>query len=147
MTTATIAGNEVELNDEGFFVDGTREDDGSVFTGGQANQVDITVSSLSHDAKLTDSVPEGWTVKASVGDVTRVSGNTVELGTVSTGEIEDGEVTRTYFVEAPSGVSETGRDTFGPAVASALDPSGLENADAQVAGTDTNTVLGPSTNG
>ena len=129
-----------------FTAGGTRADDGSVFTGGQTNQVDVTVSSLSHDAKVTDAVPNGWTVKEGVGDVTGVSGNTVELGTVTASEIENGEVTRIYFVEAPSGVSETGRDTFGPAAAIALDPSGLENTEAQVAGTDTNTVLGASTN-
>lgn len=129
-----------------FTAGGTRADDGSVFTGGQTNQVDITVTSLSHDAVVTDAVPEGWTVKQGVGDVTNVDGNTVELGTVSTAEIEDGGVTRTYFVEAPSGLAETGRDTFGPATATVLDPSGLENTESTVAGTDTNTVLGASTN-
>lgn len=129
-----------------FTAGGTRTDDGSVFTGGQTNQVEITVTSLSHDATITDTTPNGWTVKEGVGDVTGVSGSTVELGTASTGEVESGKVTRTYFVEAPTGVAETDRDTFGPATATALDPSDLENATAQVAGTDTNTVLGASTN-
>ncbi|WP_433632875.1 M14 family zinc carboxypeptidase [Halomicrococcus sp. NG-SE-24] len=129
-----------------FTAGGTRADDGSVFTGGQTNQVEITVSSLSHDATITDSVPDGWTVKDGYGDVTAVDGNIVELGTVSADEVADSAVTRTYFVEAPSEVTETGRDTFGPAVATVVDPSRVEKSEDQVAGTDTNTVLGASTN-
>lgn len=129
-----------------FTAGGSRTDDGSVFTGGQTDQIDITVSSLSHDATITDAVPDEWTVKEGYGDVTDVDGNTVELGTVSADDVADSSVTQTYFVEAPSEMTETGRDTFGPAVATVVDQSEVENADDQVAGTDTNTVLSASTN-
>lgn len=131
-----------------FTAGGSRADDGSVFTGGQTNQVEITVSSLSHDATLTDSVPDGWTVKEGYGDVTSVdeqSGD-VELGTVSASEVASGPVTRTYFVEAPSDVTDSAQYEFGPAIATAVDPTGLENETAQVAGTESNAVLGVDTN-
>ncbi len=144
--TFAVDATAPEAPGQTFTAGGTRADDGSVFTGGQTNQVDITVSSLSHDATITDAVPDGWTVKEGYGDVTGVKSNTVELGTVSADEVADGTVTRTYFVEAPSDVTKTGQDIFGPATATVLDPSGLENAEDQVAGTDSNTVLSASTN-
>ena len=136
-----------------FTAAGSRSDDGSVFTAGQTNQVDIAVDSLSHDATITDTVPGSWEVKENFGDVTAVEGagdgdgeKTVVLGTVNASETKQGNdeesVTRTYFAEAPD---STGQYTFGPAVARAVDADAVKNATAQVAGTDTNTVGGVDT--
>jgi len=136
----------VDLN-----VSGSRSDDGSVFTAGQTNTVEVTIESfndeLTDEVRLLDSCP--WEVDETFGDVQSVDGNTVDLGTVSTEELDDGPVTRAYFAEAPD---TTGRDTFGPATAKAVDPATFDDPDRQqgstdeeFGGTDTNTVVGAST--
>jgi hypothetical protein len=99
-------------NGLGVTVDVTREDDGSAFTGGGTNQVDLTVDADA-DVFVRDRTPNGWTVVA--GDPhdrtsrPETDGNYVEF----TNSTEDG--TRTYFAEAPAGAGESGRATFGPA--------------------------------
>ncbi|PSP44795.1 hypothetical protein BRC63_02140 [Halobacteriales archaeon QH_10_70_21] len=125
------------------------EDD--AFTGGRTNRVELTVETIEGDVSsntpvtVTDEIPDGWTVDTDSGDAEGdgvIEGPaTVSLGTVTPGDVEEGSVTREYFAEAPEGADETGRDTFGPATATIGD----EKVSDQVAGTDTNTVVGPST--
>jgi len=118
-------------------VSGTREDDGSVFTGGQTNRIDVSVTA-DERVEVRDTVPDGWSVYEERGDVDRVE--TREDGTdvvyfAPTGD--DLEVA--YFVEAPAGAGETGTDTFGPVEARAGDGTWVT-----VEGTsDTNAVAGP----
>ena len=137
-------------------VSGSRSDDGSVFTAGQTNTVEVTVESfndeLTDEVRLLDSCP--WEVDETFGDVQSVDGNTVDLGTVSTEELDDGPVTRSYFAEAPENLNQTGRYVFGPAEAEAVDPEDFSDdpdreqgsTDEEFGGTDANTVVGVSTN-
>ena len=125
---------------------GSRRDDGSVFTGGQSNRVVVTVEELSTTAAVSDGVPDGWTVDEEYGDVESFD---EEAGVARFGSVgpvdpaEDDPVELEYFAEAPEGVGETGRDTFGPARAEATIDG--ENVSDEFAGTDTNTVVGPGT--
>jgi len=120
---------------------GRRQDDGSAFTGGQTNQIEITVDELSERATVYDQVPDGWTVLTEFSeDVTRVDGNNVyfgELGPVGSG---DDAVTVEYFVEAPNGPDKTGEYTFGAATAVTA-----EGRSTTFGGTDTNLVVGVDT--
>lgn len=123
-------------------VSGARSDDGSTFTGGQTNRVDVTVSSLSHTAEIRDTVPAEWSV-ADAGDVERVERvggvKHVFLGAVAPDETT---ATRTYFAQAPDSASETGDYIFGPAGANSA-----KTDDAWVAfgSTETNNVVGAET--
>ena len=128
---------------------GSRADDGSVFTAGQTNRIDVTLESMADpvtEAAVADAVPDGWTVldagdAKNPGDVA-----TVELGTVTRTELEaaDGGVTKTYFVEAPE---STGQYTSGPATATAVaSERGVDPETVEFAGTDTNTVAGVDQN-
>lgn len=120
---------------------GNRSDDGTVFTGGQTNRVEITVEETSEPVTVTDEVPDGWTVAEDFGDVTKVEDGTVFLGPVDPTEVEgDATVTKTYFTEAPSGAEQTNSYRFGPATATVVGG----DATVQIAGTDTNYVLGPA---
>jgi serine protease AprX len=141
--------NETELVDPdaptSLAVSGSRSDDGDAFTGGQTNQVEVTVSDLSHSATVRDTVPAEWTVE-DAGDVERV-----ELVETSDGEVKrvylgsvaptETPATRTYFAEAPSDATETGDYVFGSAEADSA------KTDDWVAfgGTDTNTVVAEDT--
>ncbi|WP_458186924.1 S8 family serine peptidase [Haladaptatus sp. NG-WS-4] len=124
-------------------VRGSRADDGSTFTGGQTNQVDITVGSVSHTATVRDTIPAEWTVESDYGDVTRVE-TTGDVKHVYLGSVAptDGEVTRTYFAEAPSETSETGDYSFGPATANAAKTDDEWVAFSE---SETNTVVGQDT--
>lgn len=115
--------------------EGTRTDDGDVFTTGATNRVQLSASA-ERAVELRDIVPAGWSVVG--GDV--ASTETLEDGrTVVVLEGTDTEVTADYFVEAPG---EPGRDTFGPA--EVRRPNGSEWV--AVPGTaDTNTVVGVGT--
>jgi hypothetical protein len=71
---------------------------------------------------------------------------------VTADDVDGGEVTFTYFAEAPSGAAETGQYTFGPATAEAVDPETFDEAgreqgatESEFGGTDTNYVVGPDT--
>jgi hypothetical protein len=102
-------------------VSGTREDDGSVFTGGQTNRIDIDVQAADDETlEVRDTVPDGWSVYGTSEDVARVEerdDGTSVVYFAPTGET----VSVTYFAEAPSGPGGTGQDTFGPVEARAGD--------------------------
>jgi hypothetical protein len=138
---------EVDLN-----VAGSRSDDGSVFTAGQTNRVQITVDDFNDEladaVKVTDQVPDGWTVDENFGDVESFdedSGVVTFEGTApASGE------TFVYFAEAPD---RTGTYTFGPARAEAVEPADFSgdpdkkqgSTSEEFGGTDTNTVAGADT--
>jgi hypothetical protein len=135
-----------------FSADGSRSDDGSVFTGGQTNRVKITVSSIGGDVAadaevtITDGVPDGWTVDESYADVQSFNEDegVVRLDPVTPSDVEgDSTETRAYFAEAPEGPGETGQSTFGPAEAVATIDG--ETVTARVAGTKDVLLVGPST--
>ena len=75
------------------------------------------------------------------------------LGEVSTEDLGSDAATRRYFAEAPAGAGNTGRYTFGPATATVVDPTDFSDdpdreqgsTEENFGGTDTNTVVGPST--
>jgi serine protease AprX len=120
---------------------GSRADDGSVFTAGQTNQVDITVDAIDtagdDAATVRDAIPFGWGVVA--GD-----SNTVytENGSryIEFDEPASAGETRTYFVEAPDA---TGSYEFGPAEAAPVGDSVFVRVVG--AGAETNEVAGLST--
>jgi serine protease AprX len=122
-------------------VAGSRSDDGSTFTAGQTDQIDVTVENVSHTAVVRDSVPAEWTVKTDFGDVERVEEVDGRKEVSLTGEVApgDGETAFTYFVEAPA---TTGQYTFGPAAARA---AATDDEWVAFGGTETNTVVGQST--
>ena len=126
-------------------VSGSREDDGSVFTGGQTDKIDLEVETR-EPVEFRDVVPIEWDVDAEYGDVDHV--HTDEEAGVKyvnfTGHgdgaaVESASVT--YFAEAPDGSEETGRYSFGPAEVSTDGDTWIP-----VGGTtDTNYVVGRST--
>ncbi|WP_435334902.1 S8 family serine peptidase [Haloarchaeobius sp. TZWWS8] len=128
-----------EVTDQRFAIDATRSDDGSAFTGGQTNQVDVTVESATEAAVVRDEIPFEWTVVG--GDAhtvyTEDGAKYVEFdASVGAGD------TVTYFAEAPSGTGSTGTYTFGPAEAAPADGDGSFQ---DCTGTDTNEVVSQST--
>ena len=125
---------------------GSRRDDGSVFTGGQTNRMVVTVEELSATAGVSDEVPDGWTVDEEYGDVESFDEDAGVARFGSVGPVdpaEDDPVELEYFAEAPEGVGETDRYTFGPATAETTIDG--EDVSDEFAGTDTNTVVGPET--
>jgi hypothetical protein len=139
--------------------DGTRETDSSVYTGGQTKTVEITVGDfndeLTDEVRVYDEIPSGWK-PLGYGDFEGVEseggGRTViDLGTVSTEDLDTDEATRTYFVEAPDGIDRTGQYTFGPAEAEAVDPNEFDDGREQGAteeeftGTNTANLVGQGT--
>jgi len=102
--------------DPGFFVSGTRSDDGSVFTGGQTDQIEVTVNP-SENAHVRDVVPADWTVLPNYSDdVDRVEEQDGVKYVYFAGTAKaDTESSYTYFVEAPSGIAVSDAYTFGPA--------------------------------
>jgi hypothetical protein len=122
-------------------VSGTRTDDGAVFTGGQTNQIDLSVSA-DGPVRLRDRVPAGWQV-LDAGDVDPEA--TTENPDGSTDVRFDvppaHEQSVTYFVEAPASPDASGRSTFGPVEAA----SPNRRAWVVVPGTtDENTTVGAS---
>jgi len=129
--------------DSGFFVAGTREDDGSAFTGGQTNQVDLAVNP-SADSELRDVVPSEWDVITEYSDdVARVEdAGDVKYVHFDATAVADDETSVTYFAEAPEGGLVSDAYAFGPAEVKPDDATGW----VAVSGTsDTNVVLGTST--
>jgi len=132
-------------------VTGSRGDDGSLFTAGSTDQIDVTLASVdgatSASVTVYDFVPTSWRVAGGDATVvfepesddpsqasvpTRDGAKTVELGS--------GAATYRYFVEAPSA---SGQYTFGPATAVTSESlSGSESV--EFGGTDSNTVVGVS---
>ena len=136
-----------------FTVEGIRSDDGSVFTQGSTNRVEVTVENFSDgvtEVGVTDRVPDGWTVSG-FGDAQNAEavndGDTdrIDLGTVSRSDLGTDAATRTYFVEA---TGSSGQTTFGPAEASAVagDLSDLNGDSDTFGGTDDNTIVGADQN-
>lgn len=144
----------VDVTDR-FVVTGTRTDDGSVFTGGQTDRIEIAVDA-NDPVIVRDHVPKDWTViKEYSPDVARVIPSTT--GKYVYFELNDDDVTDaddlaaspsfTYFAEAPEGTTATGSYEFGPVEVS-TDPEAGNRDDAWVAvsGTaSTEYVAGPST--
>ncbi|WP_435317100.1 M14 family metallopeptidase [Haloarchaeobius sp. TZWSO28] len=133
---------QADVEDPPFSVSGTRSDDGSAFTGGQTNQVTVSVTP-SRDATVRDEVPTEWTVLTGYSDdvasVEEQGGRTVVTfgPTASAGSTTE----FTYFAEAPSGADQTGTYEFGPVTASPDGEDWVTVSDT----TETNTVLGEST--
>jgi hypothetical protein len=103
---------------------------------------DVQDASLAPDTtvRVTDTCP--WDVSASFGDVEGTDGETVDLGTYEVGELRNGK-TLTYFAEAPE---ETGSYEFGPATVELQGQTDeLSDIEADFGGTDTNVVVGSST--
>ena len=102
---------------------GSREEDATVFTGGQATRVTITLQDFDTEAadsvRVTDQFPPEWNVLTYGGTYESVDNDagTVDFGTVSVSDIESGPVTFTYFIEAPEGLQASGPYTFGAAEA------------------------------
>ncbi|WP_129116921.1 S8 family serine peptidase [Halegenticoccus tardaugens] len=126
---------------QGFLASGTREDDASVFTGGQTNRIDVSVEAT-EAVVIRDVVPAEWTVLTEHSDdVSRVE----DAGDVQYVHFEAGpsdEPAATYFAEAPTDPEESGEYVFGPLAASA------DGGDTwvQLDGTsDANVVLGQGT--
>ncbi|PSP78230.1 hypothetical protein BRC88_11030 [Halobacteriales archaeon QS_4_69_225] len=143
-------------------VSGSRDDDASVFTAGQTNRVEITVDDFNEEltdaVRVTDQVPDGWSVDENFGDVDSFDENSGVVtfeGTASADDVSgDGSKTFAYFAEAPEeGADDTGTYTFGPAEATAVNPETFDDPNRtqgstseEFGGTDTNTVVGASTN-
>ncbi|XVH30821.1 S8 family serine peptidase [Haloferacaceae archaeon DSL9] len=100
-------------------VDGTRDDSGSVFTGGQTNRTDLDVAVRHPNGTrvlVRDTVPDGWTVDEEHGDVEATTpafggGTHVYFG------LEDASAVYedlTHFAAAPDEIADSDRDTFGP---------------------------------
>ena len=125
-----------EATEPVFQAAGARADDGSVFTAGQTDQVEITLTDASGSALVRDEIPFGWTVVG--GDAATVYTDDGHRYVEFDEPASAGE-TLTYFIEAPD---STGSYEFGPAEARPADGSG---AWLRVTGTETNEVLGVDT--
>ncbi|WP_435334903.1 S8 family serine peptidase [Haloarchaeobius sp. TZWWS8] len=134
--------NDVDLAVDGevtepvFHAEGTRSDDGSVFTAGQTDQVTITVDSATETAKVRDEIPFGWDVVS--GDAHTVYTDDGHRYVEFDASVEAGD-SLSYFIEAPD---STGSYEFGPAEAAPAEGAG---AWLVVTGTDSNEVVGEST--
>lgn len=118
-------------------VTGDREDDGSIFLGGQVNHIEITVDP-EQAIEVRDVIPSSWDVVAGDVEVQEEGDITyVKLGRAPA----DGETTFGYIVEAPTGPTVSGIYQFGPVEASANgdDWETIEDTD------DTNYVVGAET--
>jgi beta-galactosidase len=139
-TTGTA---DIEFETAMLSVVGTRTDDGSVFTGGQTDRIDVSVTP-SDDVLVRDALPASWNVYTSEGDVARVEtdGSTTYVYLEGTAEAES-TTEYTYFVEAPTGPTATGRYTFGPVEAQEVTGDGTWTV---ISGTtDENVVIGVDT--
>jgi hypothetical protein len=116
-------------------VSGSREDDGSVFTGGQTNRIRLTIEA-NQAVTVRDALPDEWTVIA--GDPRETYEADGQRYVEFEAAVEQG--TLTYLVEAPEGPTATGQYVFGPVEVS----TGGDAEWVTVAGTtDTNRVVGP----
>lgn len=145
-------GSEIQFSDinlssvsqpEFLSASGSRQDDGQVFTAGQTNQVDITISDVSHDVSGAKEVlPDGWEVVATGDGVRKESDTTVSFTPSAVNAANgDGSASFTYFVEAPASSNSY---TLGP-----VEVKSSETADdwVTVSGTtSTEYVAGQSTN-
>jgi subtilisin family serine protease len=127
------------------FVSGTRSDDGSVFTAGQTDGMNLTVNP-SRPGAVRDVVPTSWTVKAEFSEdverVEREEGVKYVYFTEDANADTDNEYT--YLVEAPNSgniIEDSGTYQFGPAE---VEIFGRWNAASDTS--ETNTVAGLNTN-
>ncbi|MDG5821033.1 S8 family serine peptidase [Natronococcus sp. A-GB7] len=110
---------ETAFDEAGLLVEGEREDDASVFTGGQTNrtELDVTVRNPDdEDVVVRDTVPEDWDVDEDHGDVEATTpafggGTHVYVGVDDPQDAYEG---LTHFAEAPDDVEDSDRYTFGP---------------------------------
>ena len=126
---------------------GSREDDGTVFTGGEANMVEVSADTR-EPVEFRDVVPIEWDVLTEFGgDVDHVhtdeDAGVQHVVFTAHGDPEESPEA-TYFVEAPEGPEKTGPYAFGPLE---VRPAGGGEDDwVAVGGTgDTNYVVGQST--
>jgi serine protease AprX len=137
--------NEIDLGVDGevsepvFYAEGARSDDGSVFTGGQTNQVTITLEEATKTARVRDEIPFDWTVVG--GDDHEVNVDDGRRYVEFTDALDAGDE-RSYFIEAPSELTQTGEYEFGPAEAIPARGSGYWLA---VTSTETNDVVAEET--
>lgn len=124
-----------------FSVSGSRSDDGSAFTAGQTDRIDITVTP-SDESTVRDVVPTEWTVKTEFSDdVERVErANGVTYVYFVTQAAADKQTSYTYLVEAPD---STGSYEFGPIEVNPTVRDGWIDVDGT---TETNYVAGTDTN-
>lgn len=130
-----------------FSAAGTREGDGSVFTGGQTNRVTVTLEDVTEvdRVRVTDRIPGGWRFAEEYSDGTESDG-LVDFGEVDVSSLSDGDVAFTYFVEAPSGLENTATYDFGPARVEVVEGGeGVRNDEAGFTGTQTVAVVGQDT--
>ncbi|WP_254821851.1 M14 family metallopeptidase [Haloglomus halophilum] len=98
---------------DGPTVSGSRGSANNPYTPGDTHQVELTITELSEEVTVTDSLPSADWEKA--GGAGTKNGATVDLGTVGPVDPEtDDPVTLRYFVEVPD---TNGQATFGPAAA------------------------------
>lgn len=90
-------------------VSATRTDDGSLFTGGQTDEVEITVDA-NREVLIRDRIPQEYDVTGG-GDY-HVETENGEKYVVLETPVEDG--TRSYLVEVPNGLTETDTYRLGP---------------------------------
>ncbi|WP_306052755.1 S8 family serine peptidase [Natronococcus wangiae] len=110
---------ETAFDEAGLLVEGDREDDASVFTGGQTNRTDLGVTVRHPDGEdviVRDTVPEGWDVDEEYGNVEATTpafggGTHVYFGV---DDPRSAYEELTHFAQAPNDVEESGRYTFGP---------------------------------
>jgi hypothetical protein len=144
-----LVDSSVPAADSSLTASGTRSDDGSVFTQGQTNQIDITLSSAdltnTDDAvspvTVEDTVPSGWKVLRSFGGDFTTTENDDGSTTVTFTDVAEGD-TISYFVEATGG---SGSYAFGPATA-ITDEDIDGSTTSTFGGTDTNYIAGQSSN-
>ncbi|WP_435317099.1 LVIVD repeat-containing protein [Haloarchaeobius sp. TZWSO28] len=125
--------------DGGTHVTAEREDDGSAFTAGQTNRVDLTIATDT-EVRIRDEIPAEWTVVG--GDATTTE--TVNGRTDVTFDLPTEGDELTYFAEAPSGLESTQTYTFGPV---SYSTDGGETWTPLPETTEDNTVLGVSSGG
>ncbi|WP_129116452.1 metallophosphoesterase family protein [Halegenticoccus tardaugens] len=109
------------LNADALRAAGSRTDDGSAFTGGQTDRIDLRVSA-SEPVALRDTVPIEWGVSEARGDVARVEADEAR-GVRYVYFDGDAATDRavTYFADAPDEPTETGVYEFGPIEVRAAD--------------------------
>lgn len=124
----------------------TRNDDGSVFTGGQTDEITLTVTP-DRGAVVRDVVPEEWDVIAEYSDdVARVEHREnagVKYVYFAKTAAAGHQTEYNYFAEAPSELAESNSYTFGPVQGRPADGEVWVGA---AGSTDDNTVLATSTN-
>ncbi|WP_227380127.1 S8 family serine peptidase [Haladaptatus halobius] len=135
-------------------VRGTRTDDGSAFTAGQTDQIDIEIHADT-PIIVRDRVPREWDVLEEPSDVSKVVPAPDGLSNfvyfdrngdgVTNGEDATTNHSYTYFAEAPS---QTGDYEFGPVeVTTDVDKTRSDRQWIAVSGTsETNAVVGEDTN-